>query len=191
MSLKMMIQFLDAHQIEYTTTQAPSGSVSPDPTFAPDRPGRILAETLMLKIDGGLAMALIPANHRLRLELLKELIDAESLDLAQPQELCELFPDCDSDAIPPFGTLQGMRVFTAEALSRSPRLAFHAGLRTQVVEMLYSDYTRLLRPIVAPITMPAAPPTRGRPGQVERHEAAPHDDARRPDVSVPLGSSAG
>jgi Ala-tRNA(Pro) deacylase len=191
MSLNMMIQFLDAHEIEYTTTEAPSESVSPDPTFAPDRPGRILAETVMLKIDGGLAMAVIPSNHRLRPELLKELIDAESLDLADTQELCELFPDCDADAIPPFGTLQGMRVVAAEALSRSPRLAFYAGLRTQVVEMLYSDYVRLLRPIVAPISMPPVPHTRGRPGHVERHEATAHDEATRPEVSVPLGSSAG
>jgi Ala-tRNA(Pro) deacylase len=183
----MMRKLLEGHEIEYTTVQRTAGSDGPPADSPANRSGRMLAETVMLKIDGGFAMALIPVNQRLRLELLKEMVDAQSIRQAEAQELDRLFPDCDGDAIPPFGMLHGMRVFVAEALSRSQRLAFYAGSRMQVAELLYSDYSRLVRPIVAPISTAAEPHTRARPGHDESHSKA-RDSA--PSAPAPAAISA-
>ena len=78
---------IDGGSMSPTIARGDLGLIAPPPSQI--EPGMIL----LLKIDGGLAMAVIPANHRLRLEQLKELIDAERLDPADAQELFYIFKD--------------------------------------------------------------------------------------------------
>ncbi|HXE55283.1 MAG TPA: YbaK/EbsC family protein, partial [Tepidisphaeraceae bacterium] len=135
MTLKLMTRFLDGHQIDYAQGEA---SVGHD-RFPAEESEPVLSRTVMLNIDGSAAMAVIPAGHTLRTELLQELIEAQNMRPAESDELLDLFPDCEADAIPPLGTLHGMRVFVAESLSRSGRLAFCAGSRSRVIEMPWRD----------------------------------------------------
>lgn len=184
MSVRMMRKLLEGHEIEYTITQQAASSDGPDMDRESNQSERMLAETVMLKIDGGFAMVVVPASHDIRLELLKEMVDAESAHTAEVHEVDELFPDCDADAIPPFGMLYGMRVFVAEPLSRSQNLAFYAGSRKQVAELLYTDYARLVRPIVAPISAAGAAESRPRSGRDVQSRP------RRDDVSSPVPMAA-
>lgn len=166
MTLKLMTRFLDGHQIEYAQREP---SVSLDGLPAEDSEP-VLARTVLLNIDGSAAMAVIPAGHALRTELLQELIEAEYVRPVESGELSEFFPDCDLDAIPPLGTLHGMRVFIAESLSRGDRLVFCAGSRSRVIEMPWRDYFRLVVPLVAPISSVPAPQTRGRVTRAQEQE---------------------
>jgi Ala-tRNA(Pro) deacylase len=116
--------------------------------------GKAVAKTVILKVDGGLAMALIPVNHRPRLDLLKELVGAISMQPAAEHEVIEAFPGCDACAVPPFGVLHGMRVFVSSDVAKRDSIAVAAGSEHRLLKMAYSDYAGLVRPFVFPISSP-------------------------------------
>jgi len=155
MFVQKTIEFLRCHQAKYEVTAHPSASRTLEASSSKQRsPTSGLTRTVLVNVDGELAMMLIPGNHRPRLDMLKDLIDAQTVRLPEDQEVHDVFPDCEIDAIPPFGTLDGMRVFVDETVTRNPMLAFSLGCGTEVVEMLYGDYARLVRPLVAPLAAP-------------------------------------
>ena len=167
MTINLMTRFLDGHQIEYTDTAAPK---QPRARLDAEAPRPMLAQTVMLNIDGSPAMALIPAGDSLRTDLLKEIIECERIRPAEADELSELFPDCELDAIPPLGILHGMRVFASDELAHSRCLAFYVGSRSRVVEIFWRDYFRLVVPIIAPISVASGTHTRGRPARAKAPE---------------------
>jgi len=122
--------------------------------YAVEEHGKPVVKTVMLKIDGGLAMALIPTHHRPRLDLLKEVLNAGSMRAADDQEVLDVFPGCDADAVPPFGTLHGMRVFVSSDVAQRSNILVAAGSRRRLLRMAYSDYAGLVRPFVFPISCP-------------------------------------
>ena len=126
--------------------------------FEVEEHGEALAKTIMLNIDGGLAMALVPVNHRPRLDLLKEMLGAGSLREADEREVFDVFPDCEAGAVPPFGMLHGIRVFVSCDLAQCDSFAVAAGSRRQVLRMAYCDYAGLVRPFVFPISTPGHHP---------------------------------
>jgi Ala-tRNA(Pro) deacylase len=138
MILRTMTELLESHGIRY----------------ALDEHGEPVAKTIVLKLDGGLAMAVIPFDHQPRLDVLQEVVNAESAHEADEREVQEVFRGCEMRAVPPFGTLCGMRVFMSDELADCNTLALAAGLRKHVLRVAYSDYMRLVRPIVLPLSVP-------------------------------------
>lgn len=109
--------------------------------------GRDFAKTVMVKMDGELAMLVLPASRRLVLADLREMLGA-NVRLATEVEFRDAFPDCEVGAMPPFGNLYGMRVYVAAALAEEKTIAFNAGTHTEVIKMRYADFDRLVHPYV-------------------------------------------
>jgi Ala-tRNA(Pro) deacylase len=110
--------------------------------------GQELAKTVLVKIDGRMAMAVLPACHLIDFELFGRSIGARSVALASEAELRGLFPDCELGAMPPFGNLYGLPVFVAERLTEQGEIAFNAGSHSVLFQMAYADFARLVRPQV-------------------------------------------
>ena len=55
--------------------------------------------------------------------------------------------------MPPFGNLYDMEVCVAEALSQDQEIAFNAGSHTELVQLPYKDFERLVHPKVASISL--------------------------------------
>ena len=115
-------------------------------------PGRILAKTVMVIIDGAMAMAVLPSSHRVLLDDLRDLIDTDDIRLAHEDEFKTLFPDCEPGAMPPFGNLYDMSVYVSPDLAEEDEIAFNAGSHTEIIKMTYYDFERLVRPHVASFT---------------------------------------
>lgn len=111
--------------------------------------GRELAKTVMVKIDGTLAMAVLPATRRLDLARLQEATAAREVTLATEREFKDLFPDCDVGAMPPFGNLYGVPVFVDCSLAEDEHIAFNAGTHDELVQIAYRDFERLVNPRLA------------------------------------------
>jgi Ala-tRNA(Pro) deacylase len=63
------------------------------------------------------------------------------------QDKCnELFPDCETGAIPPFGELYGVPVYLDEALAEDEEIVFSAGTLSESVRMGSADFVRLVKP---------------------------------------------
>jgi Ala-tRNA(Pro) deacylase len=109
-------------------------------------PGRALAKTVMVKLDGRMAMAVLPSSCTVDFESLRRLTGAKEVKLADEQEFSERFPGCDVGAMPPFGNLYGMPVFVSDELAENDQIVFNAGTHTEVVKLAYRDYDRLVGP---------------------------------------------
>ena len=108
--------------------------------------GHRLAKTVVAKIDGALALVVVQAAHRVRLDAIKRITGAHRVELAHEDDFKEAFPECELGAMPPFGNLYGMDVFVERDLARNDTIAFNAGAHDDVMSMAYQDFERLAHP---------------------------------------------
>ena len=101
---------------------------------------------MIVKIDGKLAMAVLPASYKVSFEQLKSELAADKVRLAYEQEFMDKFPDCEVGAMPPFGNLYGMDVYVAESLTEEEEIAFNACSHTELIKLKYKDFDKLVKP---------------------------------------------
>lgn len=109
-------------------------------------PGQELAKTVIVKLDGKLAMVVLPAKYHVDLNLLRKNTQAKKAALATEDEFRGAFPDCETGAMPPFGNLYNIPVFTEESLENDKEVAFNAGTHRELIKMAWRDYKRLVQP---------------------------------------------
>lgn len=146
MPIQKLKQFLDDQNIQYVIiSHSPAYTASKIAATA-HIPGKELAKTVMIKVDGEMAMAVLPASKKVDFDPLTKIAGADAVELASETEFRDLFPECETGAMPPFGNLYGMKVFVAEALAEDEEIAFNAGSHTELVRMTYADFERLVDP---------------------------------------------
>ena len=117
-------------------------------------PGRELAKTVIVKVDGRMAMAVLPASLKLDFALLADALGAKKIELATEREFKQMFPDCELGAMPPFGNLYGMDVFVAESLTEDKEIAFNAGSHTELMRLSFEDFSTLVKPHIVKLSVP-------------------------------------
>lgn len=150
MSLRKLTEYLDAQQVRYETiTHLPSHTAQ-ETAAAAHVSGREMAKTVMVKIDGEMAMLVLPASMKVDFGRLLDATGAQDVELARESEFKDLFPDCDLGAMPPFGNLFDLPTLVAEELTEDEDIAFNAGSATEVIRLAYRDFARLVWPRVLP-----------------------------------------
>lgn len=152
-----MKDFLDREGVKYETIAHSPAYTARDTAQAAHVQGKDFAKTLIVKIDGRLAMAVLPAPEKLDLAQLKKAAGAKHVSLAFESEFERWFPGCEPGAMPPFGNLYGMEVFVAKSLAADEQIAFNAGSHAELVRTAYKDFERLVQPIMAVISTPSRP----------------------------------
>jgi Ala-tRNA(Pro) deacylase len=109
-------------------------------------PGKDMAKTVVVNLDGHLALAVLPANRMVNVERLRLAAGAVFAELADEREIAGDFPGCEPGAMPPFGNLFGMDVFVEPHLTQDPEIAFNAGTHHELIRMAYKDFERLAHP---------------------------------------------
>lgn len=153
MTAQRLKDFLDRNGVKYVSIAHSPAYTAREIAQAAHIPGKDLAKTVMVKIDGRMAMAVMPSSQKLDPALLKQAGGAKRVVLAHEPEFEERFPGCEVGAMPPFGNLYGMEVFVAETLAADEEIAFNAGSHTELVRMAYKDFERLVQPKVARISV--------------------------------------
>ena len=148
MPVAKLKEFLDSHGVKYVVIQHSPAYTAQEVAQSAHVPGKDLAKTVIVKIDGQMAMAVVPASHRVDFELLREGTGAATVELAAEKEFADRFPSCEPGTMPPFGNLYGMDVFVAESLAEDEEIAFGAGSHGELVRLAYADFERLVRPTV-------------------------------------------
>jgi Ala-tRNA(Pro) deacylase len=152
MPVKKLKEFLDANKIKYVTVTHSPAYTAQQIAASAHIPGKELAKTVMVKIDGKLAMAVLAASFKIDFDLLEKASGAKKVELATESEFKEMFPGCELGAMPPFGNLYGMDVFVAQSLAEDDEIAFNAGSHTELIKLAYKDFERLVNPRVARIS---------------------------------------
>ena len=123
-------------------------------------PGKELAKVVILKVGERFVMTVLPANWKVDLRRITEILHVYPVRLATEEECQGLFPDCELGAIPPFGNLYGLEVYVDQALRADEEIVFPAGTRYQAVKLRYQDFARLVGPSVAEFhVVPSGPKT--------------------------------
>jgi Ala-tRNA(Pro) deacylase len=152
MPVKRLKEFLDSHKIKYVTISHSPAITAQEIAASAHIPGKELAKTVMVKIDGKMAMAILPASYKVDFGLLQEVAEAKKVELADEREFKDMFPECEVGAMPPFGNLYDMDVFSSETLTEDEEIAFNAGSHTELIRLAYKDFERLVQPKVAKLS---------------------------------------
>jgi Ala-tRNA(Pro) deacylase len=148
MPVQRLKDFLDEHQVKYVVISHSRAFTTQEIAAATHIPGKELAKTVIVDIDGKAAMAVLPGSQNVDLALLRDALGAERVTLAKEAAFKDRFPECDVGAMPPFGNLYGMPVYVADSLTEDEEIAFNAGSHDQLVKMAYRDFERLVQPEV-------------------------------------------
>jgi len=148
MPLQKLREFLDQNDVKYVSISHSPAYTAQEIAASAHVPGQELAKTVMVKLDGAMAMAVLPASFKVDLDQLRAAAGADVVELATEDEFKGLFPGCEPGAMPPFGNLWNMPVFACETLADDVEIAFNAGSHTELVRLLFDDFARLVAPKV-------------------------------------------
>jgi Ala-tRNA(Pro) deacylase len=138
--------FLDKEHVKYVTIGHSPAFTAQEVAAEAHVPGKELAKTVIVKVDGELAMIVVPASEQVHLDSLQHNLGAHTVELADEDEFREAFPDCETGAMPPFGNLYGMPVFVSQVLREDDEIAFNAGSHSELIRLPYAEYERLVHP---------------------------------------------
>lgn len=142
-------EFLDAHRVAYSVHSHPEAYTAQEVAALQHVKGRRLAKVVMVKAGPDLKMLVLPADHRVDFDRLREVLGVREVRLAQEAEFRDVFPGCEVGAMPPFGNLYGLPVYMDRALESQEEIVFNAGTHTLTATMALRDYLALVKPTVA------------------------------------------
>jgi len=148
MALSSLTEFLDRHNVRYILISHSPAYTAQGIAGLTHISGKELAKTVIVKLDGKLVMAVVPAMFHVDLALLKKATNATSAVLASEEDFRDRFPGCETGAMPPFGNLYDMPVFAEESLTRDKEIAFNAGTHRELIRMGWEDFEKLVEPKV-------------------------------------------
>jgi Ala-tRNA(Pro) deacylase len=152
MPVKTLKEFLDKEKIKYVSISHSTAYTAQEVAASTHITGKELAKTVIVKLDGDLAMAVLPANRKIVLQDLREVTGSDQVKFASEEEFKAKFAECETGAMPPFGNLYGMEVYAAASLANNEEIAFNAGSHTEVIKLAYRDFQRLVKPKVLSFT---------------------------------------
>jgi len=146
MPAKQLKEFLDASGVRFVSVPHDKAYTAQGVAKSAHIPGREVAKTVVVKVDGRLAMAVVPAPQAVHVDRLRKATGAVSVELAREADFQGDFPGCELGAMPPFGNLYHMDVFVDPRLADDEEITFNAGTHSEAVRMRFADFERLVRP---------------------------------------------
>ena len=148
MPVKTLKQFLDKEKVKYVSIIHSTAYTAQEVAASAHIPGKELAKTVIVHLDGQTAMAVLPANRKVVLQDLREATGADQVKLVPEEQFKQKFPDCEIGAMPPFGDEYGVETYVEANLAADEEILIPAGTHEDSVLMAWPDYQRLAKPKV-------------------------------------------
>jgi len=145
---KKIINFLEKNKIRYEILKHRTVYTAFDKAKTLKIPEKIVGKTLILKTDGKLTIALIPANKNLDKEKIKKLLKAKKVDLVSEKLIKNKFKGVKVGAIPPFGNLWGFVTFTDKSLINQPKFILNSGDYNFSIKISSVSFKKLIPELV-------------------------------------------
>ena len=170
MATQSVKKILTDKGIPFTTIQHTPSYTAQETAQSAHVHGHQLVKSVIVKIDGTMVMAVMPAPFHISLDNLKDSLGASEVTLASESEFADMFPGCEVGAMPPFGNLFAMPVYLAQEFDDNRDVVFNAGKYTELIRTSYDDFLELIAPVrVLPGAVPPGitlPKISHRPGRV-------------------------
>lgn len=154
MPTKILKEYLDKNKIKYVAIKHSLAFTAQEIAASAHIKGTEMAKTVLIKIDGKMAMFVLPASYKVNFDQLQETLGTKNIRLANEVEFKDKFSDCDVGAMPPFGNLYGLDVYVADILAKDEQIAFNACSHTELIQMAYKDFERLAKPRLIKFSYP-------------------------------------
>jgi Ala-tRNA(Pro) deacylase len=145
-------EFLNSHEVKYVKITHSTTYTAQEIAESAHIRGKELAKTIIVLIDGKMAMAVLPAPFSIDFDYFRKAIGAKEIKLASEGQFKDMFPDCEVGSMPPFGNLYGMEVYVDKHLTKDKEIAFNAGNHFELLQLSYPDFERLVKPMVLRLT---------------------------------------
>ena len=119
-----------------------------DSAAAAHVPAERLAKAVIVKEGESYLMVVVPSRAHVHLGHLHRHLGRE-VGLATEEELIALFPDCDVGAIPPCGTVYGIKTLVDTAILEQPEVFFESGDHETLVKVSREQFRSLLGTVEA------------------------------------------
>ena len=139
-------ELLDGERVKYEHVIHPEVFTMPEVAAVEHEKGQHVIKTVVLKADGQLVLAAVPAALKVDQKALAKLMKAKEVVVAEEHEFANAFPDCEVGAMPPFGGLYGVPLYLDKRLTECDEVVFNAGTHTDTVKMSLADFERLANP---------------------------------------------
>jgi Ala-tRNA(Pro) deacylase len=124
MPLGKLKKYLDDNKIKYVIKSHSIAYTTPEIAAIAHIPGKEWAKTVIIKIDGKMAMAVLPASYRIDFDDFKKAVGEKKIELATEEEFQSHFTDCDNE------------------------ITFNACSHNELLQMAYKDFEKLVNPKV-------------------------------------------
>jgi len=149
MPVKKLTEFLDQQGVKYVNIGHSPAYTAQEIAASAHVPGKELAKTVVVKLDGAMALAVLPANYGVDFAALAKAAGASKGQLASEEEFSDKFSECEPGAMPPFGNLYGMETYADKRLREDREIVFNAGSHKELLKLAYADFERLVKPKTA------------------------------------------
>ena len=140
--------YLREKQVPFDVRHHPRAITAQEVAASEHVPGKMLAKTVMVLVDGKMVMLALPAPYQVDMDKAGKVLGVE-VRLAHEEEFENTFPDCEVGAMPPFGNLYEVPVYVEAALAEDETIVFRAGTHTDTISLSYADFERLVEPTIA------------------------------------------
>jgi Ala-tRNA(Pro) deacylase len=138
--------YLKEHGVDFETSEHRATFTAQEMAAEEHVPGRYVAKPVVVKADGQFYMAVLPACHKIDLDVLKSQLGAKDISLADEKELAGIFGDVALGAEPPLGNLYGLPTIMDESLEDDEMIVFQGGSHEEAVRISMADYLALVEP---------------------------------------------
>ncbi|EBA18703.1 hypothetical protein RSK20926_13309 [Roseobacter sp. SK209-2-6] len=136
---------LDSLGLPYDMIRHPYSATAAECAEVAHIPGDHLAKSVLIHMEDGPLLAVIPSDQKVDLHKLQSLLQRR-LGLAPEYELDQVFDDCDTGAAPCIGAAFMLPTVIDDSMSGLDRVWFEAGDHKTLVEMRGADFDELMQP---------------------------------------------
>ena len=144
-------QFLKEKQVPFQVLTHRRTETAVGTARALDVPEGNFAKTVVLMVDGRPVIAVVQAPYHVNPTEVKNAFGAGVATLATEDEMDELFPDCETGAVPPFGSQYGIPTIMDSQLAEDEYIVFDGNTHREAISMRLKDYEGLEHPHQAEI----------------------------------------
>jgi Ala-tRNA(Pro) deacylase len=148
MPVKKLKEFLDNHQVKYVCMSHSPAFTAQEVAASAHVSGKQMAKIVIVQAGNQLAMVVLPAHDHVNFAALRTATGMQDVDLASESSFKSKFPECEVGAMPPFGNLYDVPVYVSSKLGANEQIVFNAGTHSELMQIAYQDFERLVKPKV-------------------------------------------
>ena len=136
-------KYLETHNIPFDVITHPHTATSLNAANSAHITGDSLAKAVLLEDDEGYMVAVLPASHHVKLGMLRNQT-GRAVRMATEREISDLFPDCETGAIPALACAYGIETVLDDSLMEQPDIYFEAGDHEELIHMRCEQFEELM-----------------------------------------------